>query len=180
MNKKEIVEFADKLTSEAYHFPRWQDFPTVDLYMDQVIELVNNYLSEFMSFSENISITPAMINNYVKSKIIPSPVKKRYSRVHIAYIIMVCVLKQTFSFAVIQKIIHADDSEENIIKLYDTFAQIQEIAMKNSIDNIKNAIVNDNEEFIMSILSSVNIYKNLAERIVYENSKPKVIKHTDE
>lgn len=52
--------------------------------------------------------------------------------------------------------------------------------MKNSIDNIKNAIVNDNEEFIMSILSSVNIYKNLAERIVYENSKPKVIKHTDE
>lgn len=70
--------------------------------------------------------------------------------------------------------------EENIIKLYDTFAQIQEIAMKNSIDNIKNAIVNDNEEFIMSILSSVNIYKNLAERIVYENSKPKVINHTDE
>lgn len=71
--------------------------------------MVNNYLSEFMPFSENISITPAMINNYVKSKIIPSPVKKRYSRVHIAYIIIVCVLKQTFSFAVIQRSYMQDD-----------------------------------------------------------------------
>ena len=178
MNKNEAVEFINKITGEVKRFPRWEDFPVVDLYMDQVIELVNNYLAEFMPFAENISITPAMINNYVKSKIIPSPVKKRYSRIHIAYIIIVCILKQTFSFAIIQKIIHADDSEENIIKLYNTFAQTQEIAMKTSIENISNTASDGSGEFVMSLLSSVNIYKNLAECIVRESGNPKVINPT--
>ena len=40
-----------------------------------------------------------MINNYVKLGMMSRPVKKRYSRAHLASLVMVCVLKQTISAA---------------------------------------------------------------------------------
>lgn len=186
MSKEEIGNFIREAASsgESCHFPRWEDFPEVDLYMDQVIELVNGYLSEFMPFSgETVQLTPAMVNNYVKSKTVPPPVKKRYSRRHLAYIIMVCILKQSFNIATIQKIIRCSDAEERIRDMYNTFAEIQENTLRKSTADIE-AVVGSGSggsmsEFILRLVSLVNIYKNLAERLVYEDSRPKLIKRAE-
>lgn len=76
----------------SYKCPRWEDFPEIELYMDQVVNILENNL-EIFSRNEKI-ITPAMINNYVKQKIVKPPIKKKYDRVHLAYLYVVCMLKR--------------------------------------------------------------------------------------
>ena len=78
-----------------HKLPYWDELPEIDLYMDQVIVLMEKYLSWYIEENQETKIiTPSMINNYVKLGIIPPPEKKKYSKVHIAYLIIICSLKQ--------------------------------------------------------------------------------------
>lgn len=64
--------------------------PDIDLYMDQVIE----YLSrQSVSSRENDKISSAMINNYIKDGLLPRANDKKYSREHLAYLMMISRLK---------------------------------------------------------------------------------------
>lgn len=83
-------------TLTAFHCPRWEELPDMDLYMDQVITLLNTYLQEFCVKQQGKPITSTMINNYVKHGIVTPPIKKRYTRKHVAYLIVVCILKTVF------------------------------------------------------------------------------------
>ena len=87
-----------------FRLPQWDDLPDMDLYMDQVVMLLQRYLN-FLPEDEhgNAAITASIINNYVRLKIMPPPVKKKYTRVHMAYLIMVCSLKQSVNIPYIQK-----------------------------------------------------------------------------
>lgn len=158
---KQISCLKEQLTS--LHFPRWEEFPNVGLYMDQVTELVNGYFSEIsIIFGDELCITPSMINNYVKSRSMPAPEKKKYSRLHLAYIIIICILKQTFSLAVIQQIF-AGLNEENIKQLYNNFAAAQEVICKNVLLEIENSLSKntDNENLLIEMISGVNIARSL-------------------
>ena len=111
---------------EGYRLPEWKDFPGLELYMDQVIILVNQYLAMFEADKQSDNaVTPAMINNYVKMKIVPAPVKKRYTRVHLAYLVMVCTLKQTMSMEMIRKLLPVDMAEQEVCLTYQIFVQKQ-------------------------------------------------------
>ena len=104
--------------------PAWEDFPALPLYMDQVIYLMNRYLPPLLPGEpEEQAVTPAMINNYVKLKIIPAPVKKRYSRVHLAYLVMVCMLKQTLNTTEIRRLVPPDLAEDTVRSLYAAFTE---------------------------------------------------------
>ena len=59
-------------------------------------------------------ITATAINNYIRLKLLPPPVKKRYYRVHIAYLIIICTLKQNLSLSMLPKIIPTGISEEEV------------------------------------------------------------------
>jgi len=61
MKKKEEKKFADYFKTITHKLPRWSDLPEIDLYMDQVIALMEKYIP----YNEKI-LTPSMINNYVK------------------------------------------------------------------------------------------------------------------
>lgn len=65
-------------------FPATADLPQISLYMDQLLE----YLQTL-----GISTTKHIVNNYVKQKIIPAPVKKRYDNNAITRIIVIEQLK---------------------------------------------------------------------------------------
>ena len=73
--------------------------------------------------AQDAVVTPAMINNYVKLKIIPPPVKKRYSREHLAYLIMVCVLKQSMNTGNIRLLLPATLPAEDVKRLYADFVE---------------------------------------------------------
>ena len=59
-----------------YHCPRWDEFPDVELYADQVLSVVQRHVSFFEDTVE-MSFTSNMINNYVKQKIVKPPINKK-------------------------------------------------------------------------------------------------------
>ena len=107
---------------EKYRLPAWEEIPDFGLYMDQVVTLVTGYL-DYMppELKEEQIITPAAINNYVRKKIMPEPVRKKYYRVHIAYLIMVCTLKQSLSIPTLRNMIPMGLSEEELRDVYSAF-----------------------------------------------------------
>ncbi len=109
---------------DGFHLPGWDDFPVLPLYMDQVIYLMNQYLSLLPQEDEQKTLTPAMINNYVKLGIIPRPMKKRYGRTHLAYLIMVCMLKRTVGTAEIKKLVPASLTEDETKAMYEAFSSV--------------------------------------------------------
>lgn len=124
--EKRYEELCEKLA--AHKLPRWDMLPDIELYMDQVIAVMERFLSLYQdSYSEDSRlITPSIINNYVKLKIIPAPVKKRYSREHLAYLIMICILKQTLAISSIVKMIAKQLENKTIDVLYNDFCNIYE------------------------------------------------------
>ena len=75
----------------------WEDLPDLYLYMDQVVTYLERELKNLRTSNEEIIITPWMINNYVKGKLIPTPENKKYSKEHLGYIIAICTIKQIMS-----------------------------------------------------------------------------------
>lgn len=122
-DKKQV---ADKLVRwdryiKELHLPRYDELPSLELYMDQVIVLLNQYLRHFVfAASEDKLITPSMVNNYVKMKLLPAPMKKKYGRTHLACLIMICTLKQTLSISVIKRMLPVGDEDE-VCRQYDEF-----------------------------------------------------------
>lgn len=106
-----------------YRLPAWEEIHDIGLYMDQVVTLLRKYLDYLPpELKEEQVITPAAINNYVRKKIMPEPVKKKYYRTHIAYLIMICTLKQCMSISTLQTMIPMGLSEAELQKTYTAFA----------------------------------------------------------
>ena len=106
-----------------YRLPAWEEIHDIGLYMDQVVTLLRQYLDYLPpELKEEQVITPAAINNYVRKKIMPEPVKKKYYRTHIAYLIMICTLKQCMSISTLQTMIPMGLSAEELERTYTAFA----------------------------------------------------------
>ena len=83
-NRKEIVN---------YRCPRWNDWPDLGLYMDQVTRLLEEYVAGFSVIETAKLVTPMMINNYVKRKIVMPSKNKLYFREHLAHLFILFLLK---------------------------------------------------------------------------------------
>lgn len=89
-----------------FHCPRYAEFPQVDLYMDQVLQVLEQALAPFDPPGREKLLTSTMVNNYVKQNLLPPPCKKRYGRDHLAYLLMICVLKQVLPIGDIYQLVH--------------------------------------------------------------------------
>ena len=109
---------------DNFRLPRWEAIPNLGLYMEQVTVLLREYLDYLPpELKDEQFITAATINNYVRIKVMPEPVKRRYYRVHIAYLIMICALKQSLTMSEIQKILPNGLTEEEVKKTYEAFVE---------------------------------------------------------
>ncbi len=109
---------------EDYKLPCWNDIPNIGLYMEQVIILLKEYLDYLPpELKDEQIITAATINNYVRTKIMPEPVKKKYYRIHIAYLVMICTMKQILPIAVISRIIPMNIPEEDVEAIYNRYTE---------------------------------------------------------
>ena len=107
-----------------YRLPAWEEIPDLGLYMEQVIVLLRKYLDYLPpELKEEQFVTSATINNYVRTKIMPEPRKKRYYRVHIAYLLVICTLKQGLSIALIRRILPLGLTEQEVEAVYTRYAQ---------------------------------------------------------
>lgn len=139
--EKEITEFMSK---QSCKLPRWNELPEIGLYMDQVISLMAKYTKAF-SRSGEAALTSSMINNYVKLEILPPPVKKKYSRVHISHLLIICAMKSVLPIRVIAAIIEhllKTRTEEELFNFFcDQYEQtLSELAemLAGSLDNDEN------------------------------------------
>ena len=121
---KEILEF---------HLPRFNELPDIDLYMDQVLNIIENSLIIFSSENDENIITKSMINNYVKQNVIEKPFKKRYKRFHVSYLIIISTLKRVLSISEISKIINNQDYE--VEEFYNMFCNELEYSLKSTFLN---------------------------------------------
>ena len=105
-----------------YRLPAWKELPDIGLYMDQVIALLGQYL-DFIPVEDmknDKPVAPTTINNYVRLKVMPAPEKRKYYRIHIAYLIMIFTLKQGASINGIQKILPPPDAGEEEVRTFYT------------------------------------------------------------
>lgn len=90
-----------------FHIPRWNELPNIDLYMDQVLNYIESCLKDYIKVEPNEKIiTKTMVNNYVKQNIIQPPVNKKYNRLHIAELFVICILKQVYSIPEVKALIN--------------------------------------------------------------------------
>ena len=121
-----------------YRLPSWEEIPDLGLYMEQVLALLRQYLDYLPpELKDEQFITAATINNYVRTKMLPEPRKKKYYRVHIAYLIMICTLKQSLSLSMLQTLLPGNLPEEDVRRAYSSFAQRHSLCAQYFVDQVK-------------------------------------------
>ena len=104
-NQREMLKkLMDDLRGITYIKP--QDLPNIDLYMDQVTTFMDQHLESTKRYSEDKLLTKTMINNYTKNDLLPSPVKKKYSKDHMVVLIFIYYLKNFMSITDIRSLMH--------------------------------------------------------------------------
>lgn len=119
---KKLTHWGEYLNEFA--LPAWNDIPDFGLYMEQVVALVNRYL-DFLppDIKGEGVVTAATINNYVRKNIMPEPRKKRYYRTHLAYLIIICALKQSMSIAMLHRLLPPSMNAAELEPAYTAFVQ---------------------------------------------------------
>lgn len=103
------------------HCPRFHELPLIDLYAQQVLDYVNEKLWLFVQPPIGKVLTKTMMNNYVKSGILPAPVKKKYSREALMVILLIVMLKELYAMDEIAVLIRLIGNHG-----YDCFAECLE------------------------------------------------------
>ena len=102
-----------------FRLPRYNEIPNVGLYLEQATKYVCEYLEPLGEYT----LTPSMISNYVKKGLIANPVKKQYSRDHIAYLFFIAMAKSVLSLDALTGFIKLQQQTYTLPKAYDYFAQ---------------------------------------------------------
>lgn len=169
--------FLSKIKSfKDFNMPRWDDLPEIDLYMDQVISVTDKLLSS-LSVEDTPILTPSMINNYVKNKIIPPPVKKKYSRDHLAKLIIICIMKPIMEISAIADIMTRNQALYGTAQMLDKFSSMFEknIASRARSSELAMESTEKTEEMLCAIAIE-NAVKAGAEKVIAEHAYAEIRK----
>ena len=118
-----------------FSYPKWEDIPNIDLYLDQVLLYVNQVCAP-ISPDKDKGLTASMVNNYVKHGYLTKPDKKKYQRKQIARLIAITTLKSVFSIQEIAQTLNTLQTQASSDQLYHAFVDY----MNHGIDP-KNPII---------------------------------------
>ncbi|EKS18708.1 DUF1836 domain-containing protein [Streptococcus sp. FDAARGOS_256] len=106
--------------NSIFSYPKWEDIPNIDLYLDQVLLYVNQVCAP-ISPDKDKGLTASMVNNYVKHGYLTKPDKKKYQRKQIARLIAITTLKSVFSIQEIAQTLNSLQTQVSSDQLYDAF-----------------------------------------------------------
>ena len=72
-----------------FRLPRYAQIPDIGLYLEQVVRYVNAYLAPL----GEPELSPSMVSNYVKQRLIPAPQKKVYTAEQLARLMFIAAVK---------------------------------------------------------------------------------------
>ncbi len=112
------------------------DIPSIDLYMDQVTTFMENHLAGTKRHPEDKILTKTMINNYTKNKLLPPPVKKKYSQSHVIILMLIYYSKGILSLQDIYAVLaplsdHCFDNEQGA-DIQDVYREIVRLSTGNT------------------------------------------------
>lgn len=111
----------------------WDMIPDLGLYMDQVITFITRMYEPLYGAAAEGYLSPSMINNYVKSKLIPRPEGKKYNREQIAMLAMIVALKQVATMEDIRIMLTPVDGM-TLEQLYTLFCERQQQSIATLLD----------------------------------------------
>lgn len=115
----------------SVHIARVAELPRIELYLDQVLGIVADELAPLMLPGEVI-ITGSMVNNYVKQGVVPAPLRKRYTRRHVASLLFVTAMKRVYSIGQVARMMDMiGGSDVDVSALYDEVVSALERALAN-------------------------------------------------
>ena len=106
--------------NSIFSYPKWEDIPNIDLYLDQVLLYINQVCAP-ISPDKDKGLTASMVNNYVKHGYLTKPDKKKYQRKQIARLIAITTLKSVFSIQEIAQTLNSLQTQASSDQLYDAF-----------------------------------------------------------
>ncbi|MDD4082357.1 MAG: DUF1836 domain-containing protein [Sphaerochaetaceae bacterium] len=104
LDKMELIK-----KTEDLRISDLSSFPSLSLYMDQVLEILSQN-SIFLAKEEKL--TSAMVNNYIKEGLLPRAKGKKYSKQHVALLTIISRLKQILSVKEISSLMVLFGKEE--------------------------------------------------------------------
>lgn len=166
------------------------DFPEIDLYMDQVMQLFENKLGYTKRNDDDKVLTKTMINNYAKGNLLMKIKNKKYTKNHLILMGLIYNLKGALSLTdiknILTPIVQSFEKEEDypLYDVYQSFLDIYDLNLKDlksssnkiydnikEILNSKSDILGDYEEKLLLICAYVsmsNLYRRMSEKIIDE------------
>ena len=178
MNVDELYAIAERAVKEEELAAN--EIPNIDLYVDQIINLVADKNSQSAERYHDKQLTKTMINNYSKDGLI-TPVKgKKYNKEQIIQILSIYSLKNTLSMGEIKRLLdgaYAIDgfNGDSLAEIYERYISIKngnreyskeilsELVEKNGLN------INDERELMLivgSLLSLSGFLRNIAQEII--------------
>lgn len=81
-----------------FHLPLWEELPSEQLRVVQMVQYVNEILMPFYK-DKTSTLTKSMVNNYVKWGLVPKPVGRKYERIHVAHALVISLLKNVLEIS---------------------------------------------------------------------------------
>lgn len=180
MNNEQLREIAVDALNDAEL--RSTDIPNIDLYVDQIINLIAEKLKDGSARYMERQLTKTMINNYSKDGII-TPVKgKKYNKEQILQMLTVYTLKGTLSIGEIKRLILGAYETEgfdgnSLRELYDKHLDIKEENSKHALAALEGIVerngfdVEDDVDYISTVCALVALsaqLKHMAQAMIDE------------
>ena len=174
----------------ALNYIKPGDVPNINLYMDQVTTFMYEHLHDTKRTTDDKVLTKTMINNYAKNNLLPSPVKKKYSKEHIYILTFIYYFKNFLSINDIQSILAPipkrffhSENDRNLNTVYEEIFQRQyeniDFEVRDMIRKLRDsnkafADIEDDEErkllsnfaFICSLSFDIWVKKSVIESII--------------
>ena len=188
MNNFDIDKYIN--TQKSSNNINLDDFPEIDLYMDQVIQLFERKLSYTKRNEEDKILTKTMINNYAKGNLLMKIKNKKYTKEHMILIGLIYNLKGALSLTDIKTmfdpIIEAFSKDEDyplydiyeaFLKIYDSNLENLSTSSKDIYNHVQELIANTDgrlgdfeEKFLLvcAYVSMSNLYRRMSEKIIDE------------
>ena len=166
------------------------DIPDINLYMDQLLEFLNNRLCWLKRDPFDKGLTKTMVNNYTKDQLLIPPQNRKYGRQHSMLLILISQLKSILSISDIKKLFAPilndintpDDDVIPLQKIYVTFLELKQEQFAEFhehfeekvkyIESRTSAIETTNRDaaelllIILMLVAQANASKRLAEKMI--------------
>ncbi len=159
----QMREYCESISS--HRLPKWNEISDIGLYIDQVLYLIQQYIGPYVPQEE--LLTASMINNYVKTDVLPASVKKKYSREHIARLMFICLMKRQLSIPTISAIMNERISHFGIEHFYNSFTEMYESFFIRRAESLLTK--NDALSFALELAVCGSVDHAMAETLVKQN-----------